>query len=164
MDKSQMPMEALLQILQDSLEKKIDLLGTIEEKSKEQENIIKKENFTFQEMDENMEEKSKLIEQLSLLDNGFETLYEKIRKELLENKEQYRIQIEEIQNLIVEVTARGASIEAIEARNKSAIEAYFSKEKKELQKRKNVSSVARSYYQTAKQMNNVVPQFLDTKK
>ena len=164
MDKSQMPMEALLQILQDSLEKKIDLLGTIEEKSKEQEMIIKKENFTFQEMDENMEEKSKLIEQLSLLDNGFETLYEKIRKELLENKDQYRIQIEEIQNLIVEVTARGASIEAIEARNKAAIEAYFSREKKELQKRKNVSSVARSYYQTAKQMNNVVPQFLDTKK
>ena len=55
MDKSQMPMEALLQILQDSLEKKIDLLGTIEEKSKEQEIIIKKENFTFQEMDENMD-------------------------------------------------------------------------------------------------------------
>ena len=42
-----MPMEALLQILQDSLEKKIDLLADIEEKSKEQEAIIKKENFTF---------------------------------------------------------------------------------------------------------------------
>jgi protoporphyrinogen oxidase len=164
MDKSQMPMEALLQILQDSLEKKIDLLGAIEEKSKEQEAIIKKESFTFQEMDENMEGKSKLIEQLSVLDNGFETLYEKIRKELLENKDQYRVQIEEIQNLIVEVTARGASIEAIEARNKAAIEAYFSREKKELQKRKNVSSVARSYYQTAKQMNTIAPQFLDTKK
>ena len=164
MDKSQMPMEALLQILQDSLEKKITLLAEIEEKSKEQEAIIKKENFTFQEMDENMDAKSKLIEQLTLLDNGFETLYERIREELLENKDKYRVQIEEIQNLIVEVTARGASIEAIEARNKAAIEAYFSREKKELQKRKNVSSVARSYYQTAKQMNNVAPQFLDTKK
>ncbi len=164
MDKSQMPIEALLQILQDSLEKKIDLLAAIEEKSKEQEAIIKKEDFTFQEMDENMDAKSELIEQLSLLDNGFETLYEKIREELLKNKDQYRVQIEEIQNLIVEVTARGASIEAIEARNKVAIEAYFSREKKELQKRKNVSSVARSYYQTAKQMNNVAPQFLDTKK
>lgn len=164
MDKSKIPMEALLQILQDSLEKKIVLLADIEEKSKEQEAIIKKENFTFQEMDENMDAKSKLIEELSLLDNGFETLYEKIREELLENKDQYRVQIEEIQNLIVEVTARGASIEAIEARNKAAIEAYFSREKKELQKRKNVSSVARSYYQTAKQMKNVAPQFLDTKK
>ena len=159
-----MSMEALLQILQDSLEKKMDLLADIEEKSKEQEAIIKKENFTFQEMDENMDAKSKLIEELSLLDNGFETLYEKIREELLENKDQYRMQIEEIQNLIVEVTARGASIEAIEARNKAAIEAYFSREKKELQKRKSVSSVARNYYQTAKQMKNVAPQFLDTKK
>ena len=164
MDKSKIPMEALLQILQDSLEKKIVLLADIEENSKEHEAIIKKENFTFQEMDENMDAKSKLIEELSLLDNGFETLYEKIREELLENKDQYRVQIEEIQNLIVEVTARGASIEAIEARNKAAIEAYFSREKKELQKRKNVSSVARSYYQTAKQMKNVAPQFLDTKK
>lgn len=164
MDKSKMPLEALLQIMQDSLEKKIDLLAAIEEKSKEQEVLIKNENFTFQELDENMDVKSNLIEQLTLLDHGFETLYEKIRKELLENKDQYRVQIEEIQNLILEVTARGASIEAIEARNKTAIEAYFSREKKELQKRKNVSSVARSYYQTAKQMTNVAPQFLDTKK
>ena len=164
MDKSQMPMEALLQILQDSLEKKISLLAMIEEKSKEQEGILKKENFTFQEVDENMDAKSELIDQLSLLDNGFETLYEKIREELLENKDQYRVQIEEIQNLIVEVTARGASIEAIDARNKAVIEAYFSREKKELQKRKNVSSVARSYYQTAKQISHVPPQFLDTKK
>lgn len=164
MDKSKMTLEALLQIMQDSLEKKIDLLAAIEEKSKEQEVLIKNENFTFQELDENMDAKSNLIEQLTLLDHGFETLYEEIRKELLENKDQYRVQIEEIQNLIVEVTARGASIEAIEARNKTAIEAYFSREKKELQKRKNVSSVARSYYQTAKQMTNVAPQFLDTKK
>lgn len=164
MDKSKMPMEALLQILQDSLEKKIDLLALIEEKSKEQEAILKKENFTFQEVDENMDAKAELIEKLSLLDNGFETLYEQIRVELLENKEQYQVQIEEIQNLIVEVTARGASIEAIEARNKAAIEAYFSREKKELQKRKSVSGVARSYYQTAKQIQNVPPQFLDTKK
>lgn len=164
MDKSQMPMEALLQILQDSLEKKISLLAMIEEKSKEQEGILKKENFTLEELDVNMDAKSELIDQLSLLDNGFETLYERIREELLENKDQYRVQIEEIQNLIVEVTARGASIEAIEARNKTAIEAYFSRQKKELQKRKSVSNVARSYYQTAKNIGNVPPQFLDTKK
>lgn len=159
-----MPMETLLQILQDSLEKKIGLLKTIEEKSKEQEAIIKKENFSLQEMDENMEAKSELIEQLSLLDHGFETLYEKIRVKLIEDKDLYRIQIEEIQELIVEVTARGASIEAIEARNKAAIEAYFRKEKKKLQQKKSVSSAVRSYSKTANKINHVSPQFLDTKK
>lgn len=164
MDKSQMSLEALLQILQDSLEQKVVLLTAIEEKSKEQEMLIKKDNFTFKEIDENMDEKSKLIEKLTLLDSGFETLYAKIREELLENKDQYRVQIEEIQNLIVEVTARGASIEAIEARNKAAIEAYFKKEKRVIQNKKNVSSVAQNYYKTAKNLNNIPPQFLDQKK
>ncbi len=164
MDQNQMPIEALLQILQDSLEKKVTLLAQIEDKSKEQELILKKENFTLQEVDENMDAKSELIDQLTLLDSGFETLYDKIREELLQNKDQYRIQIEEIQNLIVEVTARGASIEAIEARNKVAIEAYFARSKKELQKARSASSVARSYYQTAKKAGSSVPQFFDTKK
>ena len=164
MDKSQMSLEALLQILQDSLEQKVVLLTAIEEKSKEQEMLIKKDNFTFKEIDENMDEKSKLIEKLTLLDSCFEALYAKIREELLENKDQYRVQIEEIQNLIVEVTARGASIEAIEARNKAAIEAYFKKEKRIIQNKKNVSSVAQNYYKTAKNLNNIPPQFLDQKK
>lgn len=164
MDKSKMPLEALLQILQESLVKKTELLTAIEEKSKEQEAILKKENFTFKELDENMDAKSELIEQLIRLDNGFETLYGKIRGELIENKDLYKIQIEEIQNLIVEVTARGASIEAIEARNKAAIETYFSKAKRELQSKKNASSVAHRYYQTAKKLSNLPPQFLDQKK
>lgn len=164
MDKSQMPLEAILQILQDSLIKKTELLTGIEEKSKEQEAILKKEGFTLKEIDENMDAKSELIEKLTLLDNGFETLYEKIRVELIDNKDLYRVQIEEIQNLIVEVTAKGASIEAIEARNKAAIEAYFSKAKRELQSKKNASSVAHRYYQAAKKLNNLPPQFLDQKK
>lgn len=164
MSERQMPMEALLQILQDSLVKKNELLLAIEEKSKEQEAIIRREDFTLKEVDDNMEAKSELIEQLSLLDNGFETLYANIRQELLDSKDLYRIQIEEIQNLIVEVTARGASIEAIEARNKAAIEAYFAKEKKQLQSKRNVASVAHSYYKTAKQLNTQQSYFMDQKK
>lgn len=164
MSEQQKPLEALLQILHDSLVKKIDLLIAIEEKSREQEAIIKREDFTLKEVDDNMEAKSELIEKLSLLDNGFETLYSDIRKELIDNKELYRVQIEAIQNLIVEATARGASIEAIEARNKAAIEAYFSREKKRLQSKKRISNVARDYYKTAKNLNMVESQFLDSKK
>lgn len=164
MDKDQMPLESLLQILQDSLVKKIELLTAIEEKSREQEALVKKESFSLKEIDENMDAKSKLIEQLTLLDNGFETLYEKIRVELIDNKDLYRVQIEEIQNLIVEVTARGASIEAIEARNKAAIEAFFCKNKKELQSKKKTSSVVHSYYRTAKKLQSAPPQFFDQKK
>ena len=91
-------MKALLQILRDSLVQKNILLQVIEQKSKEQEAIIKKENFTFKEIDENMDAKAELIEKLTLLDNGFETLYAKLREELLANKENYKTEIKEILN------------------------------------------------------------------
>lgn len=156
-------MKALLQILRDSLVQKNILLQVIEQKSKEQETIIKKDDFTFKEIDENMDAKAELIEKLTLLDNGFETMYAKLREELLANKENYKTEIKEIQNLITEITARGASIEAIEARNKTAIENFFHREKKELQSRKSASVAAYSYYKTAKNINNVAPQFMDQK-
>ena len=49
-------MKSLLQILRDSLVQKNILLQAIEQKSKEQEAIVKKENFTFKEIDENLME------------------------------------------------------------------------------------------------------------
>ncbi len=163
MNNSQLPLETVLQIMQDSLEKKIELLSGIEEKSKEQEAIIKKNGFTLKELDDNMDAKTEMIEKLALLDSGFESCYEQIRAELLENKDLYRPQIEEIQNLIVEVTARGASIEVLEARNKTAIENYFSKEKKELQNRKKVVAAGYDYYKAANKMKEVSSHFVDTK-
>lgn len=152
-----------IQILRDSLIQKNVLLMAIEQKSKEQEAIVKRDDFTFKEIDENMDAKAELIEKLTLLDNGFKTLYAKLREELLANKENYKVEIKEIQNLIAEITARGASIEAVEARNKAAIENYFSREKKELQSKKSASVAAYSYYKTAKNMNNIAPQFMDRK-
>jgi len=104
-----------------------------------------------------------LIEKLTLLDTGFESLYSKLREELLINKEDYKAEIKEIQNLIADITARSASVEAIEARNKAAIEGYFSREKKELQSKKSASQAAYSYYKTAKNLGSVPPQFMDSK-
>lgn len=163
MNGQQSNLKSMLQILRDSLVQKNVLLQVIEQKSKEQEAIIKRDKFTFKEIDDNMETKSELIEKLTLLDNGFESLYDRIRAELLTNKDNYKAEIKEIQSLIADITARGASIEAIEARNKAAIENYFSREKKELQSKKNASLAAYSYYKTAKNINDIPPQFMDQK-
>ena len=163
MNGQQSNLKSLLQILHDSLVQKNVLLQVIEQKSKEQESIIKKDDFTFKEIDDNMEAKSELIEKLTLLDNGFESLYEKIREELLANKDNYKTEIKEIQSLIADIIARGATIEAIEARNKTAIEGYFNREKKELQSKKSASLAAYSYYKTAKNINDIPPQFMDRK-
>lgn len=157
-------MISYLQILQDSLIKKYELLCKIEEKSLEQSNMLKGQNVDFTQIDVNMDEKAELIEEVLSLDNGFESIYEKIRTQLLPNKEQYKTQIVALQKMIEKVTEKSASIQAIEARNKAQMDIIFSNQKRELQSRRNAMSVARDYYQNMNKVKNVSPQFLDQKK
>ena len=81
------------------------------------------------ELDANMSLKDGLIQKLLKLDEGFEMLYERIREQLLGNKDAYKSQIKSLQQLISQVTEKSVSIQAQEARNKKLIETYFAREK-----------------------------------
>ena len=153
-----------LNILQDSLIKKIELLEQIEKKSLEQSEMIKGTNVDLELVDVNMDEKAKLIEEIFKLDNGFESIYEKVREQLLVKKEQYKVQIHNLQGLISKVTEKSTAIQAIEARNKAQMDIVFATQKKEVQNRRNAMSVARDYYQNMNKVKHVSPQFMDHKK
>ena len=157
-------MESYLQILQDSLNKKVELLEEIEKKSLEQSEMIKEPNVDLELIDFNMDEKARLIDEVLTLDDGFERIYEKVREQLFINKEQFKSQIYVLRGLIEKVTEKSASIQTIEARNKAQMEVVFASQKKEVQGRKNAMSVARDYYQSMNKVKHVSPQFLDQKK
>lgn len=159
-----MPLGSLLQILKDSLSQKVVILQAIEVKSKEQAELIANPDVALEDIDRNMDEKSALIDKLTKLDVGFEALYDNIRKELIEHKDLFKDEIVGIQELIAKVMEKSASIEALEARNKTAIEGIFANRKKDLQHRKTASSVARHYYEATNKLNVINPQFLDKKK
>ncbi len=159
-----MPLGSLLQILKDSLSQKLVILQEIEVKSKEQAELITNPNVALEDIDHNMDEKSVLIDKLTKLDAGFEALYDNIRKELAEYKDLFKNEIAEIQDLIAKIMEKSTSIEALESRNKTAIEGIFATRKKELQHRKTASSVARHYYEATNRLNVINPQFLDKKK
>jgi len=157
-------MASLLQILQDSLIQKLDILTVVEKKSMEQAELLADPNVSMDVLDKNMDEKAELIEKIEKLDSGFEALYESIRKELIENKDSYKEQIWVIQQYVSEIMDRSVSIEAIESRNKVAVEMLLRNRKKSLQHKRTASSVARNYQKTAKNLNAVNPQFIDNKK
>ena len=115
-------------------------------------------------VDRNMDDKLSMINEVIHLDDGFESIYEKIKNELEQNKDNYREQIKRLQELIGKVTEKSTSIQAIEARNKAQMEIYFSNRKKEIQSKKSAMSVAKNYYQNMNKVRNVTPQFLDRKK
>lgn len=153
-----------LNILQDSLIKKLELLDQIEKKSLEQSEMIKVTNVDLALVDANMDEKAKLIDEILKLDTGFESIYEKVREQLLTNKEQFKVQIHNLQGLISKVTEKSTAIQAIEARNKAQMDIVFATQKKEVQNRRNAMSVARDYYQNMNKVKYVSPQFMDHKK
>ena len=156
--------ETYLDILKDSLEKKLVILTKIEKKSLEQSEMLKEPDVDLYSIDLNMDDKVKLIDEINQLDEGFDSLYDRIKNELVNEKDNYRKEIKSIQELIAKVTEKSSVIQAIEARNKSQIDVLLADRKKEIQSKKSAMSVARDYYQNMNKVKNVTPQFLDKKK
>lgn len=153
-----------LTILTESLQKKIMILAEIQVYNEKQYLMFKEDRVSLEEFDGYVDKKGELIENLSKLDDGFELIYDKIAEELNGNKERYAEQIKVLQHLIRKVTDRGVSIQAQEARNKSAVEQYFKKEKQEVGLKKRSASAAMNYYKNMSNTGVVTPQFMDRKK
>lgn len=157
-------MENYLGILKESLQKKLKVLEEIAVYNQEQELLLRKEDVSMEELDENMNGKDDLIQKVAVLDEGFETLYDRIKEQLLADKDAYKDQISELQQLISQVTEKSVSIQAQEARNKKLLEDYFSKERGRLRQNRQSSKAAYNYYKSVNNTNLVMPQMMDQKK
>ncbi|MBD5549050.1 MAG: flagellar protein FliT [Lachnospiraceae bacterium] len=156
--------ENYLNILEESLKKKIEVLKRIHAANEAQTDLLKKESVDLEAFDKTVDEKDLYINELTSLDDGFESLYEKIKQELEGNKERYAVQIKKLQELIKDITDRSVAIQAQEARNKALVETCFKKERQNLgQSRKN-SKAAYGYYQNMNNKNVPQSHFMDQKK
>jgi len=156
-------LERYLQILSESLDKKIDILTSIENLSREQSALIEAE-AGFEEIDANMDAKNELVDQILKLDEGFQAMFEKIDSELGDRKEEFKTQIVELQARITIVMEKSTSIEVIEARNKQAMEKRFARAHKDSRQKLNAAAAAHDYYKVNSKLNVITPQFMDTKK
>lgn len=141
--------ESYLNIMNDSLQKKKDLLDKIIVTCEEQEQLLRQEQFSFSEFDALMTEKEKQAAELSRLDDGFEALYEKVKEQLQNGKDQYRTQILSMQALIKEITEKSNHIQTLEERNKQGMEIHLRKERGKLQQNRQASAAAYNYYKSA---------------
>ena len=157
-------MENYVTILEESLIKKMNVLEKIQAYNEAQKSMFMMEEISFEMFDKAVEEKGNLIQQLNILDRGFETLYANVSKELAENKDIYKEQIQHMQELIVKITDMSVAIESQESRNKNLIEQYFNKERTTVKQGRKSSKAALDYYKNMSKSNEVPPQFLDSKK
>ncbi|MGN0412692.1 MAG: flagellar protein FliT, partial [Lachnospiraceae bacterium] len=82
-------MDTYLQMLKESLDKKIEILNQILQYEEQQQEMVKQENFDYEAFDKSVNEKVVLVDQIEALDDGFEKVYDRIRSDLLLNKDKY---------------------------------------------------------------------------
>ena len=154
---------ASLDMLEESLVKKLEIMNTIREENARQKEILSSTEVDFEAFDKTLDEKGDLIDRLLALDDGFQTLFDRVKDEVGNNKELFADQIKRMQKLIHEITDASASIEAEEHRNKALAEKYFSSEREKMSAGKKSAAAAFNYYQTMSKSKDIPPQFLDQK-
>ena len=136
-----------IQILEDSLEKKIDVLRQLQVLCQEQANILQDDGSTPEAFEENIDRKGQLIEHLERLDQGFEQLFAKVEQTLEADRDQYADAIRHMQEMIREITQRSSNLQVLEKQNSELAKAKFSQIRTQTKEIRQSRKVVNSYYQ-----------------
>lgn len=155
--------ESYLTILESSLDKKIEILDSIERLNTDQEKILSAAAFDEEAFNRIVEQKAELVEKLNAMDDGFQLVYNNVKTELDGNRERYAAEIKRLQGKITQIMEKSSHLMAEEQRNKDRVTAKFASRRKEIGSVKKNQQYAANYYKT---MNKVTsePVFMDKKK
>ncbi|MDE7197445.1 MAG: flagellar protein FliT, partial [Lachnospiraceae bacterium] len=115
-------------------------------------------------LDASADRMGELAEKLELLHEGFEAVYDSIRKEMINNKSAYRAEIKRMQELIAEITEKVVGINAVRMRNKQQAEQQFKKSRQQIGRASSKMKASQNYYNNMNRLNYVDSHFYDNKK
>lgn len=152
-----------IRMMIDVLEKKEVHLNNLLNLTKEQEKLLKEEEFNESEFALLVEKKNGNLRKLEETDSGFQSLYNRVAEEMKENKEQYKEQILTMQKLISDVTDLGVKLTALENKNRTALEAKLRGKKQNIRQFKVSRQTADKYYKNMIGMQTGASYFMDKK-
>ena len=151
-------------MLIESQQKKIELLDEALRLDEEQIKMIQQEKPDMDGLEKNLEEKGRLIGELDKLDDGFESVYAKVREELINNKEAHKDEIRQLQELISQITEKSVKVQAEELRSKEAVERFLKNRRGKLKDSKSSVKAANKYAVNMRKINKIDSFFVDKKK
>lgn len=140
--------ETYIGVMQDSLTRKKKYLNDILDVTLEQGKYTKVDTFDEDVFIDLVNKKEILIANVNEIDKGFTSVYDRVRTEVLDNKDSYKEELVKVQNLIRECVEIGMRIEAEEERNRMSMEQIFASKFKGLRQVKQSKSVANKYYKS----------------
>lgn len=139
---------AYIGILKDTLQKETALLQEVLELTREQGVIADSSSFDETMLENTMSRKDILIQKLNELDEGFVSVYERVRRQVLESGTQYKEILRELQALVKQCTDLSVEIKVQEERNRSKFATSFAEKHREYGSQRTAASVATRYNQT----------------
>lgn len=154
-----------MKLLEDSLQKKKEILVRLTEITKEQTILFASSEKSGERHDEIFAEKQQLIDELNVLDDGFETTYKKISSIIKNNKAIYKNEIIGLQKLIKEITEMSVNLQVLEMKNKDKFDLYVKQQKSEIRQARESNRMSSKYYQNMADHHQAgQTYFLDKKK
>jgi len=131
------------------LKRKVYLLDMLIMQNKKQQEDLEDEYLTVEDFDKRVTEKDDIVNEIVMLDDGFEEVFEKMKDALEGNKEKYKSEINEMQDLIRKITAKDADVRMGEQRNYELAKQKFGTVKKQIREMKMSRKTVNSYYKNA---------------
>ena len=156
--------QTYVDIMIQSLEKKISVLEEIKKQNELQKQLLEDDKAEAEEFDATVEKKAALIEQMTQLDSGFDKLFERVKEAMDTDRESYADKIKMMQSLIRRITDLSMELQAQEARNKDLMTRKFVFIRETAKAVRTNTKAASQYYQNMMQLNVIDPQFMDNKK
>lgn len=136
-----------VRMMADSLKKKEHILEFLYKKTAEQETILKSDEPDLELFQQTIDEKGSQITQLDQLDQGFDTLFRLVEKEIEKNRRNYKEEILEMQEQIRRVSDLSMKIQVLERQNSERLKRFLAKKKGEIREARLNGRTASSYYQ-----------------
>lgn len=151
-------------IIKECLEKKERILNNLMEMTRQQEEYLSGSGFDMDVFNQMIDVKDEMIDELNTVDDGFEATYERIGSYLKENQELHTLDIRDIQNRVREITRLSVSLQALEERNRAALEKALASKNKEIHSFRKGSEMVNNYYQAMSGYGIATQSTLDQKK
>ena len=134
--------------MKESLVRKKNYLQVILELTNKQGELAVASELDEEAFSSIVDRKDVLISNVNEIDKGFTAVYDRVRKEIIQDKDLYKEDLKAIQDSIRQCVDLGMAIESAELRNKSALETAFAKSFRGVKQLKQSKQVANKYYKS----------------
>lgn len=135
-----------LSLLIDVVNKKENLLDQLILDTIKQSYCFSDTDFNDEKYDEIYQKKEALIKEIETLDEGFESLYQRVREEMSTNRYEYEQEIKKLQSKIRTITDRIVRLQKLEADNKVKFDVFLRNKRKQIKDYSVNKRTAAAYY------------------